>query len=477
MLFAFAGLFAVAIAIRPLLPIDETRYIAVAWEMFVRQDWFGPLTLNFEPYYHKPPLLFWLINACWAIFGLSRWAATIPAVAASVAVVWLTAVLCRRLLPTARKHVVYVIAGSLPLAIYGSAIMFDTVLTAWVLAALVCLHEYARTGRKLAIAGLGLLLGFGVLTKGPVAYLYVLFPVLLGPLWSSQINRKRDWYFANLAAVALSLIPILAWLLQMLAAADSNFAWSLLWGQTVDRIAGEQNYTHPQPVWFYLPFLLLFGVPWVLVPSLWRRLPALGAGLRNDAALRFLAVWLIPTFIAFSLIGGKQPHYLLPLLPGLAITIAWLLSNVSGRVVRRVATSLVVAVIALQLYAVRAHVFERQDLRPIARFVSTHPTHSWAYVRHYQGEISYLARLDKPLDIPQTGELPAWFAAHPDGLAIMTFESEDELGGYSTLLSMPHRGKRIGILAPAEQDHAVAMKATPPDLGRQYNSPDRAGGL
>jgi 4-amino-4-deoxy-L-arabinose transferase-like glycosyltransferase len=138
----------VAIAVRPLLPIDETRYIAVAWESFVREDWFAPLTLNFEPYYHKPSLLFWLINACWAIFGVSRWAATIPAIAASVAVVCLTTVLCHRLLPAARKHIVYVIVGSLPLTIYGSAIMFDTILTAWILGAVVFMHEYARTGRK-----------------------------------------------------------------------------------------------------------------------------------------------------------------------------------------------------------------------------------------------------------------------------------------------------------------------------------------
>ncbi|TIM05057.1 hypothetical protein [Mesorhizobium sp.] len=56
-----AAFFIVSAIFRPILPIDETRYLAVAWEMFSRQDFLVP-TLNFEPYFHKPPLLFWLID-------------------------------------------------------------------------------------------------------------------------------------------------------------------------------------------------------------------------------------------------------------------------------------------------------------------------------------------------------------------------------------------------------------------------------
>ena len=51
----------VAIAARPLTPIDETRYVSVAWEMWLRNDWLV-LFKNGAPYSHKPPLLFWLYN-------------------------------------------------------------------------------------------------------------------------------------------------------------------------------------------------------------------------------------------------------------------------------------------------------------------------------------------------------------------------------------------------------------------------------
>ncbi len=57
-----AGL--VLIFTMPLLPIDETRYLTVAWEMRQSGHWLLP-TLNGEPYSHKPPLLIWLINLAW----------------------------------------------------------------------------------------------------------------------------------------------------------------------------------------------------------------------------------------------------------------------------------------------------------------------------------------------------------------------------------------------------------------------------
>ena len=46
---------------RPLMPVDETRYAAVAWEMWTRGDFIVP-RLDGLPYDHKPPLLFWLTS-------------------------------------------------------------------------------------------------------------------------------------------------------------------------------------------------------------------------------------------------------------------------------------------------------------------------------------------------------------------------------------------------------------------------------
>ena len=45
---------AAAVLTRPLMPVDETRYLAVAWEMWLGGDYLVP-HLNGETYSHKPP--------------------------------------------------------------------------------------------------------------------------------------------------------------------------------------------------------------------------------------------------------------------------------------------------------------------------------------------------------------------------------------------------------------------------------------
>ena len=66
----WAILVVAGIALRPLLPVDETRYASVAWEMWTGGDYLVP-HLNGETYSHKPPLLFWLMNLSWWIFGVN----------------------------------------------------------------------------------------------------------------------------------------------------------------------------------------------------------------------------------------------------------------------------------------------------------------------------------------------------------------------------------------------------------------------
>src|ERR1700748_2499309 len=61
-----------------LLGADEPRYAQIAREMFARHDWIVP-TLNGSPWLEKPALLYWKMMNSYAIFGVSDWAARIPA--------------------------------------------------------------------------------------------------------------------------------------------------------------------------------------------------------------------------------------------------------------------------------------------------------------------------------------------------------------------------------------------------------------
>src|ERR1017187_9525861 len=77
MLLAFGAIW-VGIISRALLPLDETRYVTVAWNMWLNGNWLVPM-LNGQAYSHKPPLLFWLINAGWHLFGVREcWPRLVP---------------------------------------------------------------------------------------------------------------------------------------------------------------------------------------------------------------------------------------------------------------------------------------------------------------------------------------------------------------------------------------------------------------
>ena len=59
---------------RPLLLPDEGRYIGVAWEMLRSGRWLTP-TLDGLPYFHKPPLFYWITASSLWVFGQQEGAA------------------------------------------------------------------------------------------------------------------------------------------------------------------------------------------------------------------------------------------------------------------------------------------------------------------------------------------------------------------------------------------------------------------
>lgn len=311
---------AIAIAFRVPLAIDETRYLTVAWEMYSRGDWLVP-HLNGEFYTHKPPLLFWLILLGWQAFGVSDWwPRLVPALAglAAWALLWR---LARRLWPEVEDVpplAVILAGGTLVWAVTGNLIMFDLLLAACVLLGVLGLARAGTgDGRGWWIFGLGL--GLAILAKGPVALLHLLLPAALGPAWSASARaRLAAWYLRLGGGFLLGAALALAWVVPAAIAGGEEYSRMILWNQTADRLAS--SFAHQRPVWWYLPLLPLMWLPWML----WR--PAL-RGLKDaafalDPGARFCLAWAVPVFGVFCVISGKQPQYLLPLLPAPALLAA-----------------------------------------------------------------------------------------------------------------------------------------------------------
>ena len=314
---AIAGFLIVAVAgilARPLLPVDETRYLAVAWEMRGGGHWLVP-HLNGEIYSHKPPLLFWLINLVWTVTGVSEFSARLVGPAFGAASIAATAALARRLWPDhpgAGGRAALVLAGTLPFTLYAGLTMFDSMLT---LATVLGMAVLARPGPR-AWAWLGGALAFGAYAKGPVILIHLVPAALLAPLWTGE--RRGAAALRLVKALAPGLLLVAVWLVPALVTGGEDYARATLWTQSAGRVAA--SFAHERAVWFFLPLLPVLLWPWLWSAGLWRGLAR--ASLRGDRGLRLCAAWGGATLLLFSLISGKQVHYLIPALPAAALATA-----------------------------------------------------------------------------------------------------------------------------------------------------------
>jgi len=194
--------------------------------------------------------------------------------------------------------------------------------------ALLSVHTLIRVwqgahARYFVLAGVAL--GLGILTKGPVVFLPALFMVLTAPWW---MGAERPvglawpaWYRGGLGAAVIAGLIAAAWLVPMSLASDPDYLNNMLFKQSAGYVA--DSFSHARPFWWYLPLLPAMLFPWTFWPRAWRAIAS--RRVLGDPGTRLCLAWAVLTFIAFSLISGKQPHYLLLMFPAVALLLARLL--------------------------------------------------------------------------------------------------------------------------------------------------------
>ncbi len=461
------------VALRPLLPIDETRYLDVAWEMWLTGDGFH-LTRNFELYAHKPPLLFWLINLVWSVTGVAEFSARLIGPGFALALAVATAQLGRRLWPDDAGigyRAIYVLGGFTVFLIYASATMFDTMLALAVVLGVGVLWRIAQGGGTRDWLAFGAVLAFGTYAKGPVVFVH-LVPILLAmPLWATTAPRGRDRLIGFGIALAFGLVLVALWLVPALVRGSAAYRQELLWTQSAARVAGGM--AHDRPVWYMIAILPALLFPWGWS---WRLWGGLARDVKGDGAGRMVAVWAVVALVLLSLISGKQAHYLVPEYPAVALlfargvgrielgrggSLAPLVPIAAGLAALALAAGLLPASdeladltpdsavalfgvlnIALGIAAWRlafrpGHVLAGAGIAALAHLLiattglrTTYDAGAIAAMlapssgrglavsgMTYNAEINFAARLTRPVATPATAaDLRAWAAAHPGGL-------------------------------------------------------------
>jgi 4-amino-4-deoxy-L-arabinose transferase-like glycosyltransferase len=310
---------------------DEPRYAQIAREMLARHDWIVP-TLNGAPWLEKPALLYWKMMNSYAIFGVSDWAARIPAAFHAAAMVFGIFFFMRRFRFGSELDAAMIAASSAGMIGFGRGASTDMLVSAPFALAMMSWWTWRQTNRKLWLLIFYGLLGVGALAKGPVA------PALAMLVVGAYAVLRRDGkiFLRSLSVIGFLLFAaiVLPWYLAVQHRVPQFFRVFFI-EHNLERF-GTNLYQHSQPFWYYIPVFLLASIPWTLfaVPALidagkttwkrWRtkRDPMIVDVDADDSLTSFLFIWIVAPIVFFSISRAKLPGYILPAIPAAALLTA-----------------------------------------------------------------------------------------------------------------------------------------------------------
>lgn len=311
--------------LRPLLLPDEGRYSEVAREMFVG-DWLTP-TLAGLPFFHKPPLTYWVDGVAMQFVGVNHFAARMaPALGAWVmgASLWFA---LRRWHGVRTAGVGLTLLATATGFFVGAQYANHDMLVAGMLAAATfALARSAERGppelRWLVLGWVGC--GLAVLSKGLIGV--VLPAITIGP-WLLAQGRWRDVLrLLHPLALAAFAVVALPWHLWMEHRYPGFFDYYVI-GQHFRRYAST-GFNNPQPWYFYVVVLPVLLLPWSLwLVALVRRARPSHWWAARGGTTALLAWWMLAVLVFFSLPRSKLVGYILPALAPLAALLAPVLAR------------------------------------------------------------------------------------------------------------------------------------------------------
>jgi 4-amino-4-deoxy-L-arabinose transferase-like glycosyltransferase len=305
---------------------DEGFYAEAAREMVEGGDWLTP-HFNYSERWQKPALYYWLTAATYLVLGPTALAARLWSSLSGIGLVLLTFVIARRIVPgpkgpdgVALRDDTAWLAAAIVATCFGCFAMARLALPDLPLAFLITLAIWAALDDRPLVAGA--VAGLGFLMKGPLAL--VIPAIVLIPIWWHE-HRLRQIRPRDIAAAAAAFALIgLPWYGAMTFEHGGAYLESFFVGDNLERFATDR-FNAPRSLWFYVPIVVGGLLPWSMYATIlpwqsvrdvvWRRRPLMKEEWR-------LLAWAFIPLLFFTISIGKQPRYILPVLPPLGILLA-----------------------------------------------------------------------------------------------------------------------------------------------------------
>lgn len=319
LLLSFLSCFYFALlGVRPLFTPDEGRYAEIAREMVVNHDYVTPY-LNHIKYFEKPIFFYWLETLAISLFGLSLWSVR------SVNVL-LSLLGCLATYYTATKlynrltglFAAFILGTSTLYFVMTNMVSLDLPVTVFIAislyAFLLGVKQPNKQLRFFSIAAVSAALA--VLAKGLMG---IVLPGLIISIWTVLFSQWRQikWRYIGFAFLVFLLVAV-PWHIIVNLRNPEFFNFYFIQQQVLRYTT--KGIGHYQPVWFFIPYLIVGFFPWILF------LPASIAKIKRFTAdfstSSFFAVWFVVIFSFFSFSKSKLIPYILPVFPALALLTA-----------------------------------------------------------------------------------------------------------------------------------------------------------
>lgn len=308
--------------IRPLMLPDEGRYVGVAWQMLVSGDWLVP-TLDGLPFFHKPPLFYWLTGLALQLFGANDWAARLASALGAIVAAGALYLFVRRYADKRLATLSVAVLVTQPMFFAGAQYANLDMLVAGMISATIACGASAilRLERglpyRMALAAAYLFAALGVLAKGLIGF------VLPGAILLAWLLLRKRYRLIpallSLPMMVLFLAVAAPWFVWM-QKSYSGF-WDYFFVYHHFQRFAHSGFSNARPFWFFIPVLLLGTLPWS--PWLARFFSLKFVVDPEKFELRSLMViWVLGILVFFSLPNSKLVGYIFPALPPLAYLLA-----------------------------------------------------------------------------------------------------------------------------------------------------------
>jgi 4-amino-4-deoxy-L-arabinose transferase-like glycosyltransferase len=310
----------------PVLTHNEGRRMIVVQEMLARHNYLIP-TINHELYLEKPPLLYWLALPFAFLFkSTAEWVLRLPSALLAFGFTWL-------LFQHVGKHIgrwpgllsALILITCLHFSNFSRMAEIPTALTVWCASAILFYFDYVQKPEQKGFLYLCYMsLGLGFLTKGPVALVFFLPPILVfGVLQKNRQALKGLVFIRGWLIFALLAFP---WYLYVLTSLGRGQLEGVIQKDIVHKVAGTAD-SGP----FYLYLLVLLGslAPWSLVLA-YKAKSNIKTLFSTSNYAYFGYAFIVPLVI-MSFFSAREANYIVPILPPAAIFLGiWVTSFFNG---------------------------------------------------------------------------------------------------------------------------------------------------